>query len=85
MKNITLSADETAHRAGWEMARTGHKTLNVAVRQWLEEHVAQAGNSWGLLPSPAADNARPTAMSPDEKNSAHARRSFGIFEISKLT
>jgi len=85
MKNITLSADETAQGAGRETARTGYKTLNVAVRQWLEEHVAQAGNSWGLLPSPAADNARPTAMSPDEKNSAQARQSFGISKISKLT
>jgi hypothetical protein len=43
MKNITLSADETLIEQARLVARTQHKTLNAAFREWLEQYAAQAG------------------------------------------
>jgi primosomal protein N' len=35
VKNITLSADETLIRKAREKARTEHRSLNAAFREWL--------------------------------------------------
>ncbi len=43
MKNITLSADESLIEQARLVARTQHKTLNAAFREWLEQYAAQAG------------------------------------------
>jgi hypothetical protein len=43
MKNITLSAEESLIERARLVARTQHKTLNVAFREWLEQYAAQAG------------------------------------------
>jgi hypothetical protein len=44
MKNITLSADEALIEQARLVARSQHKTLNTAFREWLELFAAQAGN-----------------------------------------
>jgi hypothetical protein len=44
MKNITLSADEDLIEQARLVARSQHKTLNTAFREWLEQFAAQAGN-----------------------------------------
>jgi len=38
MKNITFSADEGAIERAREVARTEHKTLNDAFREWLIQY-----------------------------------------------
>jgi hypothetical protein len=45
MKNITLSADEHLIERARQTARSHHKTLNVAFREWLEEYTAQNGEA----------------------------------------
>ncbi len=45
MKNITLSADEQLIERARLIARSQHKTLNTAFREWLEQFAAQAGNA----------------------------------------
>jgi hypothetical protein len=44
MKNVTLSADENLIEQARLVARSQHKTLNTAFREWLEHFTAQAGN-----------------------------------------
>ena len=43
VKNITLSADENLIEQARLVARSRHKTLNAAFREWLEQYAAQAG------------------------------------------
>ena len=43
VKNITLSADQSIIEQARLVARSQHKTLNVAFREWLEQYAAQAG------------------------------------------
>jgi hypothetical protein len=43
MKNVTLSADENLIEQARLVARTQHKTLNAAFREWLQQYAAQAG------------------------------------------
>ena len=43
MKNVTLSADEHLIDQARLVARSQHKTLNIAFREWLEQYTAQAG------------------------------------------
>ena len=45
MKNITLSADEDLIEQARLIARSQHKTLNAAFREWLLQFTAQAGNA----------------------------------------
>jgi hypothetical protein len=45
MKNITLSADESLIERARLVARSQHKTLNTAFREWLEHFTSQAGNA----------------------------------------
>ena len=44
MKNITLSADEDLIEQARRVARSQHKTLNSAFREWLLSFTAQSGN-----------------------------------------
>ena len=44
MKNVTLSADENLIEQARLVARSQHKTLNAAFREWLVQFTAQAGN-----------------------------------------
>lgn len=39
VKNITLSADEHLIERARQAARSQHKTLNAAFREWLEQYV----------------------------------------------
>lgn len=43
VKNVTLSADENPVKQARLVARSRHKTLNAAFREWLEQYAAQAG------------------------------------------
>ncbi|HUY15308.1 MAG TPA: hypothetical protein VMX16_17025 [Terriglobia bacterium] len=43
MKNITLSADAELIEQARLVARSQHKTMNAAFREWLLEFTAQAG------------------------------------------
>ena len=43
MKNITLSADEDLIERARRVARSQHKTLNDAFREWLTHYTGQAG------------------------------------------
>lgn len=43
VKNVTLSADENPVEQARLVARSRHKTLNAAFREWLEQYAAQAG------------------------------------------
>jgi hypothetical protein len=45
MKNITLSADEDLIEQARLVARSQHKTLNAAFREWLAQFTAQSGNA----------------------------------------
>ncbi len=45
MKNVTLSAEENLIEQARHVARSQHKTLNAAFREWLEQYAAQAGNA----------------------------------------
>jgi len=44
MKNITLSADESLIEQARLVARSQHKTLNTAFREWLVSFTRQSGN-----------------------------------------
>jgi hypothetical protein len=44
MKNITLSAEEALIERARQTARSQHKTLNAAFREWLEEYTAREGD-----------------------------------------
>ena len=44
MKNITLSADESLIEQARLVARSQHKTLNTAFREWLQTYTRQSGN-----------------------------------------
>ena len=43
MKRVTFSADEGLIEQGRMVARSQHKTLNAAFREWLDQYTAQAG------------------------------------------
>ncbi len=43
MKNVTLSADEDLIEQARLVARSQHKTLNAAFRDWLTHYTGQAG------------------------------------------
>lgn len=43
VKNITLSADENLIDQARLVARSQHKTLNDAFREWLEQYARQPG------------------------------------------
>jgi hypothetical protein len=45
VKNITLSADEHVIEQAREVARSQHRTLNAAFREWLEQFTQQAGRA----------------------------------------
>jgi hypothetical protein len=45
MKNITLSADEELIERARLIARSQHKTLNAAFREWLQTFAAQSGDA----------------------------------------
>lgn len=42
MKKLTLSAEESLIEQARLVARSQHKTLNAAFREWLEQYAAQA-------------------------------------------
>ena len=44
MKNITLSAEESLIEQARLVAKSQHKTLNTAFREWLEQFTARSGN-----------------------------------------
>ena len=44
MKNITLSADEDLIEQARLVARSQHKTLNAAFREWLHQYVSDSGS-----------------------------------------
>jgi hypothetical protein len=44
MKNITFAADENLFERARLVARAQHKTLNAALREWLEQFTARAGS-----------------------------------------
>ncbi|MFI5116820.1 MAG: hypothetical protein ACHP8B_08985 [Terriglobales bacterium] len=44
MKNITLSAEEELIERARLIARSQHKTLNAAFREWLRTFAAQSGD-----------------------------------------
>jgi hypothetical protein len=44
MKNVTLSADENLIEQARLVARSQHKTLNTAFREWLLNFTRQSGN-----------------------------------------
>jgi len=44
MKNVTLSADPDLIEQARAVARTRHKTLNAAFREWLQQYVADSGS-----------------------------------------
>jgi hypothetical protein len=48
MKNVTLSADEDLIEQARLVARTQHKTLNAAFREWLVHYAAQSGSTQEL-------------------------------------
>jgi len=43
VKNVTLSAQEDLIEQARLVAKSQHKTLNAAFREWLEQYAAQAG------------------------------------------
>ncbi len=48
MKNITLSADEGLIEKARLIARSQHKTLNGAFREWLAQFTAGSGDVEGF-------------------------------------
>jgi len=44
VKNITLSADEELIERARSIARSQHKTLNAAFREWLQTFTEQSGD-----------------------------------------
>jgi hypothetical protein len=45
VKNVTLSADERLIEQARLVAKSEHKTLNVAFREWLEHYVSRRGDA----------------------------------------
>lgn len=45
MKNVTLSADEHLIEQARQVARSQHRTLNEAFREWLAQFTQQAGRA----------------------------------------
>ncbi len=45
MKNVTLSAEEHLIEQARLVARSHHKTLNAAFREWLVQFAAQQGTA----------------------------------------
>jgi len=45
MKNVTLSAEEHLIEQARLVARSQHKTLNAAFREWLEQYASGAGSA----------------------------------------
>lgn len=45
MKNITLSAEERVIEQARLVARSQHKTLNAAFREWLQEFASASGSA----------------------------------------
>jgi hypothetical protein len=43
VRNVTLSAEEALIEKARLVAKSQHKTLNAAFRDWLEQYAAQAG------------------------------------------
>jgi hypothetical protein len=48
MKNVTLSADEELLEQARSIARSQHRTLNAAFREWLTQFTASAGDEQGF-------------------------------------
>ena len=44
MKNVTLSAEDELIERARQIARSQHKTLNGAFREWLQSFTAQSGD-----------------------------------------
>lgn len=44
MKNITLSADADLIEKARQVARSEHKTLNSAFREWLKDYTSRAAS-----------------------------------------
>jgi predicted transcriptional regulator len=44
MKNVTLSADEALIDRAILVARSQHRSLNAAFREWLSQYAAQSGS-----------------------------------------
>ena len=45
MKNVTLSAEEHLIEQARLVARSQHKTLNAAFREWLEQYASGTGSA----------------------------------------
>lgn len=45
VKNITLSADAELIEKARQIARSEHKTLNAAFREWLEDYTSRRGDA----------------------------------------
>lgn len=45
MRNVTLSADESLIDQARLVARSEHRTLNAAFREWLEHYTARTGRA----------------------------------------
>ena len=48
MKKVTLTADASLIKLARAVARSQHKTLNGAFREWLQQYAAQAGSAQEL-------------------------------------
>ncbi len=46
VKNITLSADADLIEKARQVAKSEHKTLNAAFREWLEFYTRRQETSW---------------------------------------
>jgi hypothetical protein len=44
MKNVTLSADSDLIEKARQVAKSEHKTLNAAFREWLRSYASRAGD-----------------------------------------
>jgi hypothetical protein len=44
MKNVTLSADPELIEKARQVAKSEHKTLNAAFREWLKNYTSRAGD-----------------------------------------
>ena len=44
MKNVTLSAEDSLIEQARLVAKSQHKTLNAAFREWLGQYAAQSGS-----------------------------------------
>jgi hypothetical protein len=48
MKKVTLSADASLIKLARAVARSQHKTLNGAFREWLQRYAVEAGSAQEL-------------------------------------